>query len=102
VPENHTGNLRPDRTGSKNSFYGKHHSQEAKDVIRAAALARLTSNKPGYNFTIIDTLTGISTSYASIRKGCKAMGWDQAYITRFIAKSPYKLYRQQYQLVVNK
>jgi hypothetical protein len=42
-------------------------------VLRELALARLTSNKPGYEFIITDILTGISTSYTSIRLGIEAM-----------------------------
>jgi hypothetical protein len=34
----------------------------------------LTPNNPGLSLTIIDTLTGSSTTYPSIRKGIEAMG----------------------------
>ncbi len=73
-PGNTTGQLRPDRTGANNSFYGRSHTVSTKEILRAQALARLAPNNPGYSLTILDTLTGISTTYSSIRKGVSAMG----------------------------
>lgn len=91
-----------DRSKEENSFWGRTHSEAAKDKIRAAALVRETPNKPGTGITVFDTFTGVSTTYPSIRKAAEAMKWDQSYIVRFLAKSPDKLYRKQYKLIVNK
>jgi hypothetical protein len=66
-------NIKPDRSGSNNSFYGRHHTVENKALLSAAALARLTPNKPGFEFIITDILTDITTTYTSIRLGVEAM-----------------------------
>lgn len=66
VPITHTGRFKPDRSGSNNSFFGRTHTPEAKEVLRSAALARLKPNKPGHPTTITDTLMGTTKSYSSI------------------------------------
>ena len=55
VPVQRTGILKPDRSGSNNSFHGRTHTPEAKEVLRLSALARLKPNNPGYPTTITDT-----------------------------------------------
>ena len=61
------------QTGSSNTFFGKNHTEEAKDCIRAVALLRPESNKPGYNLTVLDTVTGVISSYKSLRSAAKAL-----------------------------
>lgn len=66
--------FKPDRKGPNNSFFGKTHSPETIATLRAAAIARVKPNKPGYEFTVVDTLLNTTTKYPSIRKGIEAMG----------------------------
>jgi group I intron endonuclease len=69
-------NIKPNRSGPNNSFYGRKHTLETKALLSAAASTRLNQTKPGYQFLITDILTGITTTYSSIRLGVKAMKWD--------------------------
>lgn len=101
VPVIHSGNLKPDRSGPKNSFYGRNHTPEAIGVIRLAALARLKPNNPGHPAIITDTLTNTSASYTSIREGITAMGWDQPNTMRFLRNGTRSgLYLKRYTIVV--
>lgn len=59
--------------GSGNTFYGKTHSDEAKALLRAAALARVSLHKPGFAVSVKDTTTGITTPYVSLRKAAEAL-----------------------------
>jgi len=103
VPQEHSGNLKPDRTGQNNSFYGRTHTDKNKALFREIALSRTTLPKPGHSLTITDTVTGSVETYPSIRKGAEAMGWDQANIMRFLRNNTStKLYRKRYSLEVNK
>lgn len=65
--------VQPDRFGINNSFYGRKHSQNAKDALRKSALARLHPNKPGFSVAVTDTATNITTIYPSIRKAVTAL-----------------------------
>lgn len=70
-------NLKPDRSGPNNSFYGRKHTPETKEVPRLAALARLRRSNPGYTTTIRDSLTNTSNWYSSTRTAIEGMRWDQ-------------------------
>ena len=66
--------VKPNRSGENNSFYGRSHTEANKQLLRQAALARLTPNRSGHEFVIEDVLLGTTTTYSSIRKGVEAMG----------------------------
>jgi hypothetical protein len=74
VPQQHTGNLKPDRSGPNNSFFKRSHTDVNKALYRKLAIERGTLPNPGHSFTITDTVTGSVTSYPSIRKGIETMG----------------------------
>lgn len=51
----------------------------------------------GFKFIVTDTLTGTIEEFPSIRKGVKAMGWDQGYITALRQRAkqgPYKIIQE--------
>ena len=100
VPAKHSGVLKPDCSGANNSFFGRKHTPETIVTLRAAALARPKPNKPGFEFIITDVLTGSIITYPSIRKGVKAMGWDQGYIMNRIKKGINKPYLGRYLMSV--
>jgi hypothetical protein len=60
---------------------------ETKELLRTAALNRLTPNKQGYNLAIIDTVTNTLTTHSSTRKGVVTMKLDQSNTLRFLRKS---------------
>ena len=93
---------KPNRFGSNNSFFGKAHTEEVKDILRTAALAREKPNRPGFEFIIEDTLQNTSTTHPSIRKGVEFMSWNQPNIMRHLRTSPTKLYLKRYKLVVKR
>lgn len=103
-----TPQFKTDRSGPNNSFFGKQHSIETKAILRDSALARPTPNKPGYTFTIIDTVLDITTQYPSTRKGVELkmfhflMGWSQPFIVQRINKGVSKLYLNRYLIHVDK
>jgi len=78
------------------SFLGKKHTPQAIELFRTYALARVHPPKPGYELTITDLHTNLTTSYSSIRKGVEAMGWDQPSIMRRFRKGTIKPYRNRY------
>lgn len=84
------------------SFLGKKHTPGAIELFRKYALARKNDPKPGFTFIITDTLTGTVTHFTSIRKGVKAMGWDQGYITGQLNIGRTKLYKKRYLMRVIK
>ena len=53
--------------GSNNTFYGKTHTDSAKQLVREAALARTKSHKPAFAVEVLDTVTGVKESFSSIR-----------------------------------
>lgn len=54
--------------GLNNTFYGKTHSPEAKELIRQKALARPVSNKASTPVNVLDTTTNKLHELPSIRK----------------------------------
>lgn len=75
------------RTKGVNHFLGKKHTPETILLLSKYAQERLTDPKEGFKFIVTDTLTGTIEEFPSTppinwgRKGVKAMGWDQGYIT---------------------
>ena len=53
--------------GSNNTFYGKTHTDSAKQLIREAALACTKSHKEAFAVEVLDTVTGVKESFSSIR-----------------------------------
>lgn len=95
--------VKPNRSGENNSFYGRSHTEANKQLLRQAALARLTPNRSGHEFVIEDVLLGTTTTYSSIRKGVEAMGWNQPNTMRFLRNNNTnvnKLYLKRYKLYV--
>jgi len=71
------------QTGSGNTFYGKNHTAEAKALLQAQALARTTSHKPAHQVEVRDIDTGITTTYASLRKAADALGVSHSHLRKF-------------------
>lgn len=71
------------QTGSGNTFYGKNHTDEAKALLRAHALARTTSPKPTHLVEARDIVTGITTTYSSLRKAGEALGVSHSHLRKF-------------------
>lgn len=82
------------------SFLGKKHTPEAIELLRKYALEREIDPKPGFSFIVTDTLTGTTEEFPSIRKGVKAMGWDQGYITGRLNKGTTRLYKNRFTMTV--
>jgi hypothetical protein len=51
-----------------NTFFGKTHREASKQLIREAALARTRSHKPAFGVDVLDTVTGVTESFNSIRE----------------------------------
>jgi len=78
--------------GYLNTFYGKSHTQQAKALIRAAALARDYFPKPGYPITIVDTHTNITSTYKSLRAAAKALQCNRPTLQKYNGQ----LFRERY------
>lgn len=98
-----------DRKGINAYWYGKNLSEETKNKLRIIALNRESSNKPGFDVEVLDTQTGIKTSYSSLRKACEAIGTYLSTISRIreretakgIHNSVYYLKKKRYILTIN-
>jgi group I intron endonuclease len=89
------------QTGSGNTFYGKSHTDEAKALLRAAALARERDPKPGYNVTIVDKEDVNNPKFKkplSMRKAAVALKCGR----RSITNNDGKLYKGRYYIHINK
>lgn len=70
--------------------------------MRAHTLKCLNPPKPGFSFAITNALTNNTIIYSSIRKGVKAIGWDQGYIINRLKKNSTKLYLNRYLMTIYK
>jgi group I intron endonuclease len=84
--------------GINNGFFGKTHTEEAKELIRLGALNREKDPKPGFKVDVLDTHTGVLTSYKSMRAAARALGTSHGNL----AKYTDKLWKNQYRITVNK
>nr|ATX62009.1 hypothetical protein [Tremella fuciformis] len=78
--------------GSANTFYAKSHTPEAKELIRARALAREVSHKPGTPVTVLDTLTEVVTTYKSQREAAKALQCSRVLLNKHNGKLLHNRY----------
>ena len=70
------------RKGVNNNFFGKKHTEESIDLIRAAAFKRTKLSKPGIEVEITDLETKLTTTYESIRKAAKDINSDIKSLSR--------------------
>jgi group I intron endonuclease len=84
------------RMGKNNSFFGHTHSEESKNLIRAAALNRKGPHAAAIEVEVTDLETKITTVYESIRKVADALNSDIKTILRREKNPSLKPYRGRY------
>ena len=91
------------RKGMNNSFFGKNHTTESLDLIKAAANNRTKLHKPGIEVEITDLETKLTTTYESIRKAANAINSDIKSLSRReksqLEKGVNTPYRGKYMIV---
>ena len=75
--------------GSRNTFYGIHHTVEAKAALRQHALTRTTPTKPTHKVEARDINTGITTFDTSLRKASEALNVSHTHRRKFNGRCYY-------------
>lgn len=82
--------------GSSNTFFGKSHSPEAKELLRQHALARVVSHKPSTPVNVLDTTTNYLHKFTSIRKATVLLKCSITTVHKYNGK----LYKGRYRISV--
>jgi hypothetical protein len=62
------------RKGKNNRFFGKNHTQEKREKMKAVALMRTKSHRPTIWVVITDIFIGKKEIYSSMKKAAEALG----------------------------
>lgn len=93
-----TRSQREMRLGEGNSFYGKTHTVATKALLSKAALNRVRDPNPGFMINVLDTNTGISTDYKSMRRRAARLNTGHPLISKY--RKSNKLYLNRYVITV--
>ena len=74
------------RTGDKNSFYGKHHSEETKEKIRQANKGRIPTNRYAVNINGVE--------YPALTIAAKELGMNASTLLNRIRSKNYPTYKK--------